>query len=114
MPYEAEFDPKLASHLHIWIWIRRGVGEIYVKRSGVKGGKGLDIKEILDREQKWLKENTGKDKLYKKKVITLEKIEETFGFYTITNITSENYKEILAKSYIEFKNNMRTYFNIGE
>lgn len=57
MPYEAEFDPKLAGHLHIWIWIRRGVGEVYVKRSGVKGGKGLDIQEILEREQKYLREN---------------------------------------------------------
>lgn len=57
MPYEAEFDPKLASHLHVWLWVRRGVCEVYVKRSGVKGGKGLDIKEILDREAKWLKEN---------------------------------------------------------
>lgn len=57
MPFESEFDPKLAGHLHIWIWIRRGVGEIYVKRSGVKGGKGLDIQDILGREEKWLKEN---------------------------------------------------------
>lgn len=60
MPLETEFDPKLASHLHMWIWIRRGVGEIYVKRSGVKGGKGLNIQDILDREAKWLKENPKK------------------------------------------------------
>jgi energy-coupling factor transporter ATP-binding protein EcfA2 len=60
VPFESEFDPKLAGHLHMWIWIRRGVGEIYVKRSGIKGGKGLDIQEILDREQKYLKENPKK------------------------------------------------------
>jgi len=60
MPFESEFDPKLAGHLHMWIWIRRGVGEIYVKRSGIKGGKGLDITEILEREQKWMKENPKK------------------------------------------------------
>lgn len=60
MPFEIEFDPKLAGHLHVWLWVRRGVCEIYVKRSGVKGGKGLDIKEILDREAKWLKENPKK------------------------------------------------------
>jgi energy-coupling factor transporter ATP-binding protein EcfA2 len=60
MPYESEFDPKLAGHLHMWIWIRRGVGEIYVKRSGIKGGKGLNILDILGREAKWLKENPGK------------------------------------------------------
>lgn len=60
MPLETEFDPKLASHLHMWIWIRRGVGEVYVKKSGMKGGKGLDIQTILDREAKWLKENPTK------------------------------------------------------
>lgn len=60
MPYESEFDTKLAGHLHMWIWIRRGVGEIYVKRSGIKGGKGLNIQDILDREEKWLKENPKK------------------------------------------------------
>lgn len=57
MPYESEFDLKLAGHLHMWIWIRRGVGEVYVKRSGLKGGKGLHIQDILDRDEKWLKEN---------------------------------------------------------
>jgi len=57
MPFEKEFDPALASHLTMWIWIRRGVGEIYVSRSGLKGGVGLDIQAILDREVKYLKEN---------------------------------------------------------
>lgn len=57
MPFENEFDPRLAGHLTLWIWVRRGVGEIYCKVSGVKGGKGLDIQKILEREEKWLKEN---------------------------------------------------------
>jgi len=57
MPFEKEFDPALGSHLTIWVWVRRGVGEVYVKRSGVKGGVGLNIAAILDREEKWLKEN---------------------------------------------------------
>lgn len=60
LPYEKEFDPSLASHLTMWIWIRRGVGEIYVKQSGLKGGTGLNILKILDREDKWMKENTKK------------------------------------------------------
>ena len=59
MPYEVEMDPKLSRHLTIWIWIRRGVGEIYVKSSGKKGGRGLDIQSIIDREEKWRKENPG-------------------------------------------------------
>lgn len=60
MPFEREFDPVLASHLTLWIWIRRGVGEVYCKRSGVKGGTGLNIQTILEREEKYLKENLKK------------------------------------------------------
>jgi energy-coupling factor transporter ATP-binding protein EcfA2 len=57
LPFEKEFDPSLASHLTTWIWVRRGVGEIYCKMSGIKGGTGLNIQAILDREEKYLKEN---------------------------------------------------------
>ena len=60
MPFEKEFDPNLASHLTMWIWVRRGVGEVYVKRSGVKGGTGLNIQAILEREAKYLRENPKK------------------------------------------------------
>ncbi|MCK4648050.1 hypothetical protein KAT51_00860, partial [bacterium] len=60
VPFEKEFDPSLASHLTLWIWVRRGVGEIYCKRSGVKGGTGLNIAAILEREAKYLKENPQK------------------------------------------------------
>jgi energy-coupling factor transporter ATP-binding protein EcfA2 len=57
LPYEREFDDALAAHLHVWIWIRRGVGEVYCKISGIKGGSGLNIKKILEREEKYLLEN---------------------------------------------------------
>ncbi len=57
MPLETEFDPKLASHLTMWIWVRRGVGEVYVANNQRKGGKGLNIEEILKREETYLKEN---------------------------------------------------------
>lgn len=57
MPYETEVDPKIEKHLTLWVWIRRGVGEIYCSVAGKKGGKGLSIQEILKREEKWLKEN---------------------------------------------------------
>lgn len=57
MPYEKEFDPSLGNHLTLWLWVRRGVAEVYCKISGKKGGNGLDIQAILDREEKWLKEN---------------------------------------------------------
>jgi len=58
LPYEAEIDPQMAKHATIWIWVKqRGVCEVYCKRSGVKGGSGLNIQSILDRETKYFKEN---------------------------------------------------------
>jgi len=58
LPYETEVDPQLAKHATIWIWVKaRGVAEVYCKRSGVKGGSGLNIQSILDRETKYFKEN---------------------------------------------------------
>ncbi len=58
MPYEREIDPKLAAHLTAWIWVKkRKIAELYVKTSGKKGGKGLDIDSILKREERYLKEN---------------------------------------------------------
>jgi len=60
MPFEKEFDPALGSHLTMWIWVRRGVGEVYCKRSGVKGGTGLNIQSILEREERYLRENPKK------------------------------------------------------
>jgi len=57
MPYEKEFDPNLATHLTLWLWVRRGVVEVYCKTSSKKGGQGLNIDKILEREEKWLKEN---------------------------------------------------------
>jgi len=60
MPFEKEFDPVLASHLTLWIWVRRGVAEVYCNQSGIKGGSGLNIQGILEREEKYLKENPKK------------------------------------------------------
>ena len=63
MPLETEFDPKLAAHLTMWIWVRRGVGEVYIADNQRKGGRGLDIDAIIKREQKWLKENPKRNKV---------------------------------------------------
>ena len=60
MPLETEFDPKLAAHLTMWIWVRRGVGEVYVANNQRKGGRGLDIEDMLKREERYLKENPRK------------------------------------------------------
>ena len=58
LPYEAEVDPQMAKHATLWIWVKkRGVCEVFCKRSGVKGGTGLNIQAILEREAKYFKEN---------------------------------------------------------
>ncbi len=57
-PYETQFNPKLASHLTLWVWVKkRGVAELYTRVGGRKGGKGLDIQGIIEREDKYRKEN---------------------------------------------------------
>ena len=58
LPYEREIDTQLVKHATIWIWVKsRGVCEVFCKRSGIKGGSGLNIQGILDREEKFFKEN---------------------------------------------------------
>lgn len=57
-PLETQFSPKLASHLTLWIWVKkRKVAEIYCRVTGRKGGKGLDIESIIKREDKYRSEN---------------------------------------------------------
>ncbi len=94
MPFEKEFDPALASHLTMWIWVRRGVGEIYCKRSGVKGGSGLNIQEILEREAKYLKENP-------KRTTVIPSIHPEYvgriGFNKLTAGFERQYKELVKE-----------------
>lgn len=57
-PLETQFSPRLASHLTLWIWVKkRGAAEIYGRITGRKGGKGLDIDSIIKREEKYRGEN---------------------------------------------------------
>lgn len=94
MPFEKEFDPVLASHLTLWIWIRRGVGEIYCKRSNVKGGTGLNIQAILEREEKYLKENPNKT------IVNPTIHPEYIGriaFSKLSKKNEEKYKELVKK-----------------
>lgn len=57
-PLETQFSPKLASHLTLWIWVKkRKVAEVYCRVAGRKGGKGLDIDSIIKREEKYRSEN---------------------------------------------------------
>jgi len=58
LPFERELDKEMLKHITLWIWVKkRGLCEVYCKRSGIKGGSGLNVEEILKREEKFFKEN---------------------------------------------------------
>jgi len=95
LPYEAEIDPQMAKHATLWIWVKkRGVCEVYCKRSGVKGGSGLNIKSILDRETKYFKENP-------RSTIALPTIHPEFigriKFGALTANLDKKYRELVEK-----------------
>lgn len=58
LPYEKEVDKSFLNHITMWIFIKkRGVGEIYVANNSRKGGQALSVQRIIDREEKFYKEN---------------------------------------------------------
>lgn len=61
LPYESEVDKSFLKHITMWIWIKkRGVAQIFVAANARMGGHSLDIQSIIDRQNKWLKENPNK------------------------------------------------------
>ncbi len=58
LPYENEVVKSFLKHITMWIYIRkRGLAEVYVASNSRKGGQGLSVQRIIDRETKWFKEN---------------------------------------------------------
>lgn len=58
LPYEKEVDKAFLNHITMWIFVKkRGIAEIYVSNNSRKGGQGLSVQRIIDREAKWFKEN---------------------------------------------------------
>ena len=58
LPYENEVDKSFLKHITMWIFVKkRGVSEVYVASNSRKGGQGLSVQRIIDREAKWFKEN---------------------------------------------------------
>lgn len=58
LPYETETDKAFLKHVTMWIYVKkRGIAEIYVSSNARKGGQGLSVQRIIDREAKWFKEN---------------------------------------------------------
>ena len=61
LPYEGEVDKSFLKHITMWIWIKkRGVGQVFVSANARMGGHSLNIPAIIDRQNKWLKENPSK------------------------------------------------------
>jgi len=58
LPYEKEVDKSFMSHITMWIWVyKRGHAQIFVANNHRKGGESLDVNKIIERENKWFKEN---------------------------------------------------------
>ncbi len=58
LPYEKEVDKSFLNHITMWIFLKsRGIAEVYVSSNARKGGQGLNVQRIIDRETKWFKEN---------------------------------------------------------
>jgi len=58
LPYEKEVDKSFLNHITMWIYVKeRGRAEIYVSNNARKGGQSLSVQRIIDREDKWFKEN---------------------------------------------------------
>jgi len=92
MPLETEFDPKLAAHLSMWIWVKRGVGEVYIPNNQRKGGTGLNIEEIIKREERYLKENP--KRTFAPPIIHPEYVGRIF-FSKLTKEEDDKYKELV-------------------
>ena len=61
LPYEEEVDKSFLKHITMWIWIKsRGVGQVFVSANARMGGHALHLPTIIERQNKWLKENPSK------------------------------------------------------
>lgn len=58
LPHEGEVDKSFLKHITMWIWIKeREVGQVFVAANPRMGGSGLSIPRIIERQDKWMKEN---------------------------------------------------------
>lgn len=58
LPYEKEVDKSFLNHINMWIWVyKRGQAQVFVAGNHKKGGESLSVRKIIDREEKWYREN---------------------------------------------------------
>lgn len=95
LPYEKEVDKSFLNHVTMWIFVkRRGICEIFVANNARKGGQGLSIQRIIDREAKWYKENP------RRKAIDPTIHPEYIGsmaFGAFTNAEDKRYNKLVEK-----------------
>lgn len=61
LPHEGEVDKSFLKHITMWIWIKeREMAYVFVASNPRMGGHGLSIPRIIERQDKWLKENLNK------------------------------------------------------
>ncbi|MBE3128526.1 MAG: ATP-binding protein, partial [Actinobacteria bacterium] len=84
MPFEIEFDPRLSAHLKMWFYmIDRNIAQVFCAPIGSKGDSGLNPQKIVEREQKWFKENPTRTKCPP----TIHP--EFVGYYVVPNLPKE-------------------------
>lgn len=95
IPYETETDKAFLKHVTMWIYIRkRGISEIYVSSNSRKGGHGLSVQRIIDREEKWFKENPGKKNV--RPIVNPEYIGNLY-FGAFSKAEEKRYNELVEK-----------------
>jgi len=101
LPYETEVDKSFLKHVTMWIYIKkRGIGEVYVSNSSRKGGQALSVQRIIDREEKFFKENPRKKTV--RPIIHPEYIGSVF-FGAFSKAENKRYEALVEKHHASGK-----------
>lgn len=101
LPYEKEVDKSFLNHITMWIFVKqRGIAEIYVASTSRKGGQGLSIQRIIDREDKWFKENPKRKASFP--IIHCEYIGNVF-FGKLSHAEEKRYNDLVDKHHASGK-----------
>jgi hypothetical protein len=95
LPHEGEVDKSFLKHITMWIWIKkRRVGHVFVAANPRMGGHGLSIPHIIERQDKWLKENPNRRVV--PPIIHPEYVGDII-FGSLTNSQQDRYDRLVEK-----------------
>lgn len=101
LPYEKEVDKSFLNHITMWIFVKkRGYAEVYVSNNTRKGGQALSVQRIIDREEKWFKENPGRNNV--RPIIHSEYIGELY-FGAFSKAEEKRYNALVEKHHASGK-----------